>query len=612
MGRSDITKYPGIAEKFQQLEKAINQQDFTATANQDTFTITNGSYAVGTKTLSVYIEGVLLPLDAYTEVNSTTFKLISPLNAGDLVTARWLEGKLPVAFGHKSSHEKGGQDELDITKLKGYDESVGILQKRTFGTLNVKEYGAIGDGVSHPVYPSVFATLTDLQYKYPYITNAYLTSIGVDPATTAWRTLEVDWCAITQALLEAKQANNVYGRSYTVLVPIGSYICRHPFQLYSGLTLTGSAGINGNEFDNRTSIWNGATDTFVFNGADVTDICIAGLTFSSSTVTVGATNWIQAQDTATGYIIRYSNIYNCAFKYFNYVISGRILGTRFYKNNINNGTHALKLSGSDSMIEQNYIAVQPNNDATFFIVELSAFTLNRFTNNFITGRKSMALKCYKVYATVIDKNWFDYTDASGVFIQESKSTQFTNNFFGRNCTAAFSFYTGAVTIYDSTELLFEGNTFYQQPAGITQFSLRKSLTGCSKITIQGNAYDTQPLSINVPSAEEAFITDITVNEAGSKYSSGNARYNWFPIGKSYFDTAIKREVIYEGSGKWRSHVGCLAWSPNSSFSVGDRVVTNNNVYDCTVSGTTGATNPVHTTGTGADGTVTWSYVKSII
>jgi len=123
MGRSDITKYPGIAEKFAQLEKAINQQDFVATANQDTFTITNGSYAVGTKTLSVYIEGVLLPLDAYTEVNSTTFKLISPLNAGDLVTARWLEGKLPVAFGHKTSHEKGGQDELDITKLKGYTDN---------------------------------------------------------------------------------------------------------------------------------------------------------------------------------------------------------------------------------------------------------------------------------------------------------------------------------------------------------------------------------------------------------------------------------------------------------------------------------------------------------
>ena len=489
-----------------------------------------------------------------------------------------------------------------------------IEQRQWDALVNVrnKKYGAIGDGVSHPVYPTFYSSLSSLQAKYPLITNDYLTSIGVDPATNAWQTLEVDWCAITQAMLEAKKANTTTNRSYAIFIPVGSYICRHPFQLYNGLTMTGLSGVNGNEFDNRTSIWNGATDTFVFNGADVTDICITGLSFSSSTVNVGATNWIQQQDGSTGYILRYSNIYNCAFKYFNYTINGRILGVRFYKNNINNGLHALKLSGSDSMIEQNYIAVKPDNDATFFIVELSAFTLNRFTNNFITGRKSMAMKLYKTYATIIDKNWFDYTDASGVFIQESKSTSFTNNFFGRNCTAAFSFYTGAVTIYDSSELLFEGNTFYQQPNGIVQFSIRKSLTGCSKITIRGNHYDGQPVNINVPTAEVPFITDVRVVESGSKYESGNTRYNWFPIGAVYFDTAIKRQVIYEGNGKWRSQSGALAWSPNSDFAVGDRVVTNNNVYDCTVAGTTGSTNPVHTTGTAVDGTVTWSYVKSLI
>lgn len=486
------------------------------------------------------------------------------------------------------------------------------LKTKVEGTLNVKEYGAIGDGVGHPVYPNFFKTKAELQAKYTLITDTYLTSINIDPTGEAWKTLEVDWCAITQALLAANKLNTTANRSYAVYLPPGGYICRHPFQLYNGLTMTGLCGINGNEFDNRTSIWNGATDMFVFNGADVTDICISGLAFSSSTVTPGATNWIQQQDGSTGYIIRYSNIYNCAFKYFNYVINGRILGVRFYKNNINNGTHAFKLSGSDSMIEQNYIAVQPNNDATFFIVELSAFTLNRFTNNFITGRKSIALKCYKVYATVIDKNWFDYTDGSGVFIQESKTTFFLGNFYGRNCTAPFSYFTGVNTVFDSTELVFTGNTFYQQPAGVVHFSFRKSTTGCSKITIRDNVYDGQTLNVNIPSAEESSMSDIRAKEIGSKYTSGTGRYNWFPIGETFFDTAIKREVVYEGAGKWRSHVGPLAWSPNSAFSVGDRVVTNNNVYDCTVAGTTGSTNPIHTTGTAVDGTVTWSYLKSII
>jgi len=133
MARSDITKYPGVAEMFQQLQKAQNEQTFECTANQDTFVIANGSYTPNTKTINVYIEGSLIARELYTEVDSTTIKLATPRNAGDLVTLIWLEGKLPVAFGHNSSHYKGGQDEIDVTQLANFKEEVsdkiGSLQK---------------------------------------------------------------------------------------------------------------------------------------------------------------------------------------------------------------------------------------------------------------------------------------------------------------------------------------------------------------------------------------------------------------------------------------------------------------------------------------------------
>jgi len=143
----DASRLPGLQDKFSQLEKATNIQTWEATADQDTFTLTNGSYAVGTKTLLVYIEGTLQPRETITELGPTSFKLSAPVNAGDLVTAVWLEGKLPVAFGHSTSHYKGGQDEMDVTKLGNYQtevaDKIGILSKVAV-VANLK-----GDGIEN-------------------------------------------------------------------------------------------------------------------------------------------------------------------------------------------------------------------------------------------------------------------------------------------------------------------------------------------------------------------------------------------------------------------------------------------------------------------------------
>jgi len=129
----DASRLPGLQDKFSQLEKAQRRQVLTATVEgQTVFTITNGSYVVGSETLRVTVGGVPQPPDAYTETNSTTVTLSEGVPVGKKVMLEWLEGKLPVAFGHNTSHYSDGQDPIDVTKLKNYQaevaDKIGILQ----------------------------------------------------------------------------------------------------------------------------------------------------------------------------------------------------------------------------------------------------------------------------------------------------------------------------------------------------------------------------------------------------------------------------------------------------------------------------------------------------
>ncbi|MCT1391419.1 hypothetical protein M4D76_24460 [Peribacillus frigoritolerans] len=88
---------------------------------------------------------------------------------------------------------------------KKISEKIGYLNEQLtditkYDVKNAK-YGAIGDGQRHPVYPT-YATRSALQAKYPQLSDAYFTGIGINPTTTEWQTLEIDWCAIQSCLLD--------------------------------------------------------------------------------------------------------------------------------------------------------------------------------------------------------------------------------------------------------------------------------------------------------------------------------------------------------------------------------------------------------------------------
>lgn len=115
---------PTDANYWKQVAPSVtnNSQTWVATEGQKTFTITNGSYVVGKGNIQVWVGGVFQT--GFTESSETTISFSEAVPTGTTVYAKWFEGALSITKGHKTGHELGGQDELDVTKLKNFKENV--------------------------------------------------------------------------------------------------------------------------------------------------------------------------------------------------------------------------------------------------------------------------------------------------------------------------------------------------------------------------------------------------------------------------------------------------------------------------------------------------------
>jgi hypothetical protein len=106
-------------------QATFNEQSWVAVSGQKTFTLTNGSYTPQKGGIQVTVGGVPQVSGVnFTESSETTISFAEAIPSGLTVYAKWMEGALSITKGHKSGHEKGGQDELDVTKLYNYTEHV--------------------------------------------------------------------------------------------------------------------------------------------------------------------------------------------------------------------------------------------------------------------------------------------------------------------------------------------------------------------------------------------------------------------------------------------------------------------------------------------------------
>lgn len=227
-----------LDERLKGMEKADNRQSWKVTAaTQTRFTLTNGSYTVGSNSFAVYLEGILQPTDAYVQVDSKNFDMVDPVPQDLTVTAVWREGKAPVQFGHNTTHYKGGQDPLDLTKLDGYAAVATAIQN-------------LGD-------PSVFqADGTNLSDKVnnEFSQRAY--------NINRWSNLKVavsggfDWSPVFQAAIKFIMERG----GGTLLLPDGNYTCyadiyTHPSNLNSAyvnspLTIKGVTPVVASLYNN--------------------------------------------------------------------------------------------------------------------------------------------------------------------------------------------------------------------------------------------------------------------------------------------------------------------------------------------------------------------------
>jgi len=103
----------------------------------------------------------------------------------------------------------------------------------TPGWVNVMDFGAVGDGSSHPLW-SIYLSLAEAQVVYPFVND-------LNP--------QVDWCAIQQAIDTAFSE-----RKRVTYMPSGTYVTNYPIYLDAPNNLRGTA-----------TLWSSATTYAIGN-----------------------------------------------------------------------------------------------------------------------------------------------------------------------------------------------------------------------------------------------------------------------------------------------------------------------------------------------------------
>jgi hypothetical protein len=179
-----------------------------------------------------------------------------------------------------------------------------------------------------------------------------------------------------------------------------------------------------------------------------------------------------------------------------------------------------------------------------------------------------------------------------------------------------------IWIYGGVEvchLICEGNDFANKNSSLESPFEIDNTAGHVKIDSRRNVFcdvsggatrlDTFEAGDTTPSifGEESFYTAGAAYNVGGVYSVPD----WAPS-HSYNRKSIPRDAV-QANGRIYLSVLPPYWMPQTAYAVGALVRSKDYVYEATVAGTSGTTEPTHTSGTATDGqpgtAVTWRFVR---
>lgn len=97
-----------------------------------------------------------------------------------------------------------------------------------------------------------------------------------------------------------------------------------------------------------------------------------------------------------------------------------------------------------------------------------------------------------------------------------------------------------------------------------------------------------------------------VSDAGRGWSRLQAAFKHIPLAQ--FDTALRNMP----SQRYFGGVGSTPlWKVKTEYAVGDQVQSNGRLYECITAGTSGILNPLATSSSIPDGSVTWKWVRDL-